>query len=84
MHPPVIIYALSTCVHCAKAKELLDELIDGNYTCHYVDRLTGDDRNDRMRELRLINPTLSFPTIRIGDTVILGNKDDEIRVALGL
>ncbi|GAB7079255.1 glutaredoxin family protein [Megalodesulfovibrio paquesii] len=84
MHPPVTIYALSTCVHCTKARELLDTLLGGDYACHYIDRLSGEDRNDRMRELRLINPTLSFPTIRIGDAVILGHKEEEIRKALGL
>lgn len=79
----VTIYALSTCHHCGKAKELLESLIGADgFTCHYVDRLSGDARNDIMRELRRANPSLSFPTVVIGDTVIIGNKDEEIKAAL--
>lgn len=77
-----VIYALTTCPHCVKTKELLDTIIPGDYDCHYIDRLSGDERNDRMRELRLRNPTLTFPTIVIGNAVILGHKEDEIRAAL--
>lgn len=80
---PVTIYALSTCIHCSRAKELLDTLTGGDYTCHHVDQLSGDERNDRMRELRAINPECSFPTIIIGDKTIIGHKEDAIRQALG-
>jgi hypothetical protein len=31
-----------------------------------------------------MNQRLSFPTIVIGETVIVGNNQDEIRKALGL
>jgi len=34
--------------------------------------------------VRKLNPRCSFPTIIIGDKVIVGHKEDEIKEALGL
>ncbi len=77
MQQPTL-YALSTCAHCAKVKGLLEEL-GVDYNCVYVDRLAGDDRNKRMRELKRHNPELSFPTLVAGDDVIVGSKEEQIR-----
>ncbi len=80
MPQDIIMFGLSTCVHCKKARELLEELVgqDG-FTMIYMDRLSGDERNDRMRELRGYNSELSFPTIIIDGKVILGHREDSIR-----
>ena len=80
MPQDIIMFGLSTCVHCKKARELLEELVgqDG-FTMIYMDRLSGDERNDRMRELRGYNSELSFPTIIIDGKVILGHREDIIR-----
>lgn len=83
MRDDVIVYGLSTCVHCQKARELLESLLgEGNFRMIYMDRLIGDERNDRMRELRRHNSELSFPTIVIGEAVVLGNKEEKIRELL--
>lgn len=54
------------------------------YECTDVDLLQGEERQQTISEIRKINQRLSFPTIVIGDTVIVGNNPDEIRKALGL
>jgi glutaredoxin-like protein NrdH len=76
------LFALSTCVHCSKVKELLTSL-DVDFDTLYVDRMSGDERNQRMRELKDYNPQLSFPTLVVGDEVVVGNKEQKIRQILG-
>jgi len=49
-----------------------------------VDLLEGEERKEILEEVRKLNPKCSFPTIKIGDRVIVGFKEDEIREALGL
>jgi glutaredoxin-like protein NrdH len=79
----VKMFTLSTCGHCKAAKEFLRELgVEYDYTD--VDLLQGEERNKAISEVRKINQRLSFPTIVIGETVIVGNNPDEIRKALGL
>lgn len=83
MTQPITLYALSTCAHCRKVGELLTELVGSDEFKHvYVDRLSGDERNTIMRELRSWNPQMSFPTTIIGKTVITGDKEETIRKAL--
>ncbi|GAB4483325.1 MAG: glutaredoxin family protein [Thermodesulfovibrionales bacterium] len=83
MPPAVKLYALSTCSHCKAAKKLLgDCAIQFSFTD--VDLLTGKEREAIIEEVRRFNPECSFPTIIIGDTVIVGFKESEIRKALGL
>lgn len=48
----------------------------------YVDMLIGQERSDTLRELKRINPAVSFPTLRIGENVIVGFKAEEIEKAL--
>jgi glutaredoxin len=80
---PVKMYTLSTCGHCKAAKELMKELgVAFDYTD--VDLLEGDERQNTINEVKKVNQRLSFPTIIIGETVIVGNNSDEIRKALGL
>jgi glutaredoxin-like protein NrdH len=76
-------YTLSTCGHCRAAKAFLNE-IGAKYDYTDVDLLEGEERQNAIRELRKINQRLTFPTIVIGDTVIVGNNPDAIKRALGL
>ncbi|MFW6415476.1 MAG: glutaredoxin family protein [Thermodesulfobacteriota bacterium] len=77
----VFLYALSTCVHCKNAKELLDRKgVDYDYC--YVDKLTGEERQNAIEEIKKYNPGLSFPTIIIDDKCIVGYKEQEIEQAL--
>lgn len=83
MSQPIRVFALSTCIHCKKAKEFLDKC-GVNYEPTHVDQLTGQERSDAIDEVKKINPAQSFPTIIIGDTVIVGFRQEEIEKALGI
>lgn len=79
----VKLYALSTCVHCRNTKEYLNSCGVG-YECVEVDKLTGEERQQVIEEVRNLNPSCSFPTIVIGDKIIVGFRKEEIREALNL
>jgi glutaredoxin len=52
------------------------------FECIYVDLLTGEERSETLRELRRLNPEATFPTLVVGDKVIVGYKKEEIRQTL--
>ncbi|MGD9161662.1 MAG: glutaredoxin family protein [Desulfobacteraceae bacterium] len=79
----VKIYTLSTCSHCKATKQFLNEC-EIKYDFTDVDILQGEERKAVLDDIRKINPKCSFPTIIIGDKVIVGFKEDEIKEALGL
>lgn len=81
--PAVKLYALSTCGHCRSTKKALVEM-GVAYDCVEVDTLTGQERTDTIEEVKKVNPNLSFPTLVIGETVIVGHKEQAIKDALGL
>jgi glutaredoxin len=83
MNPHIKIYTLSTCSHCKSTKKLLDECTV-KYEFTDVDLLSGAERQAIIEEVKRFNPECSFPTIIIGDKVIIGFKEQEIRKALGL
>ena len=79
----VKMYTLSTCSHCRRTKEFFrDQSVDFEYTD--VDLLSGDERKAVVELVRKINPRVSYPTIIIGETIIVGFKEKEIKEALGL
>jgi glutaredoxin-like protein NrdH len=81
--PPVKIYSLSTCSHCKSTKKMLaDCTVQYDYVD--VDTLVGEERAAILEDIKKINPKCSFPTVIIGDTVIVGFKEKEIKEALGL
>jgi len=49
-----------------------------------VDLLSGEERTAILEDVRKFNPECSFPTIIIGDKVIVGFQENEIRLALGI
>lgn len=83
MQPKVKIYTLSTCSHCRDAKKFLHEH-DVSYECTEVDMLEGSKRAATIEEVKKINPRCTFPTITVGNEVIVGFNEKEIRKALGL
>jgi glutaredoxin-like protein NrdH len=83
METPVKLYTLSTCGHCKATKEFLNDF-NVEYEFTDVDLLQGEERAAVLEDVRKWNPKCSFPTIIIGDKVIVGNKQDEIKEALGL
>ena len=79
----VKIFSLSTCGHCKATKRFLSEC-EIVYEFVDVDLLEGDERKAILEDVKKINPKCSFPTIQIGDKVIVGYKEKEIKEALGL
>jgi glutaredoxin len=77
------VYSLSTCSHCKSTKRLLSECTV-KYEFVDVDLLEGDERKAILEDVKKFNPRCSFPTVIIGDTVIVGFKEKEIREALKL
>jgi glutaredoxin len=54
------------------------------YEATDVDLLDGEERAAILEDVRKWNPRCSFPTIIIGDKVIVGYREDEIKEALSL
>lgn len=79
----ITIYSLSTCSHCKSTKKLLSECTV-KYDFVDVDLLEGDERKAILADVKKFNPRCSFPTIIIGETVVVGFKEKEIKEALGL
>jgi glutaredoxin-like protein NrdH len=59
---------------------------DNGITFDYidVDLLQGEDKQRTLQEVEQYNPNRSFPTIIIGDNIIIGFREDDIREALGI
>jgi glutaredoxin len=83
MLPMVRMYTLSTCYHCKATKKLLTDS-GVKYEFTDVDLLAGKEQNDILEDVRKINPRCTFPTIIVGDRIIVGFQEQEIRKALGL
>jgi glutaredoxin-like protein NrdH len=79
----VKLYTLSTCSHCRATKEFLNDC-SIKYDFEDVDLLEGEERKAILEDVKKWNPKCSFPTIVIGDKVIAGFKENEIREALGI
>ena len=81
--PRIKLYTLSTCSHCNRTKRFFwDNGIDMEF--EDVDLLTGEARERVMDQVRKLIPNCTFPTICIGDTVIVGFNEEELRKALNL
>ena len=81
--PPVKMFSLSTCSHCKSTKRLLNECTV-KYDFVDVDLLQGEEKAAILEEVKKFNPNCSFPTVIIGDKVIVGYKEKEIKEALGI
>lgn len=79
----IVLFSLSTCGFCLNIKKMLDDLrID--YTLLQVDEMDHDEKQEAMRDLRKINPKCSFPTVQVGEEVIVGYKVQEIKEQIGI
>jgi glutaredoxin-like protein NrdH len=83
MDKTIKVYTLSTCGHCRTTKKFLDAC-KVQYEFEDVDLLKGEERAAILEDIKQLNPRCSFPTIIIGDRVVVGFKEDEIREAIGL
>lgn len=77
------LYSLSTCSHCKACKKFLGECgIEYEFTD--VDLLSDDDRKPILDEIKKLTSKCAFPTVIIGERVIVGFKEQEIKEALGI
>lgn len=83
MAKKVKMYTLSTCSHCKATKRFLSEN-NIAFDAMDVDLLQGEAREAMLNEIIQYNPQRSFPTIIIGDRIIIGFKERDIREALGI
>ena len=79
----VKVFSLSTCSHCKSTKKLLSDCTV-KYDFVDVDLLEGEERKAILEDVKKFNPKCSFPTVIIGEKVIVGYKEDKIKEALGL
>lgn len=77
------LYTLSTCSHCMRTKRFFkDNGIEMEFID--VDLLTSAERESVMDEIRKLNPDCSFPTICIGDIIIVGYNEQKLKKALNM
>lgn len=77
------LYSLSTCGHCKSCKRFLGDCgIEYEFTD--VDLLPDSDKEEVIAEIKRLTTRCAFPTLIIGEKVIVGFKENEIREALGL
>jgi glutaredoxin-like protein NrdH len=77
------LFTLSTCSHCIRTKRFFkDNGIDMEFID--VDLLTSAERESVMDEVRKLNPDCSFPTICIGDVIIVGFNEEKLKKALDI
>ena len=74
----LLLFALSTCIHCKHAKEFLNSH-DVKYDLVHVDLVRDAEREAVMEEVMKFNPKLSFPTLVVdgGQEVIVGFREDK-------
>ena len=79
----VILYGLSTCIHCRHAIEFLEQS-GVDFDRIYVDKLEGEERAEVLIIVKGYNPRISFPTIVVdnGKYIIVGFQQNELREAL--
>lgn len=80
---PCKLYSLSTCSHCRSCKKFLGECgIEYEFTD--VDLLPEEEKKATLEEIKKLTSRCAFPTVVIGDKVIVGFRENELREALGI
>jgi glutaredoxin-like protein NrdH len=79
----VMVFALSTCGWCRKARQLL-ESNSVAYEYVYVDLAQGAERDEVTRELSKWTSRQGFPTTIVNGEVIIGYDEEKLRKALKL
>ncbi|SDO35693.1 Glutaredoxin [Desulforhopalus singaporensis] len=82
-YPQIKLYAVSTCSHCRALMEFLQQnRLPFEFV--YVDELLGEERRDTIKKVKQVNKRCSFPTTVIGEAVVVGFKEDELKEVLGI
>jgi glutaredoxin-like protein NrdH len=79
----VKLYALSTCSHCRSTKDLLNQC-KVSYDCVDIDTLEGEQRKRVIEEVKKLNPKCTLPTLVVGDKIVVGFREEQIKEALGI
>lgn len=79
----IILYSLTTCGFCQAIKKMFNDL-GINYQCVEADELSETEKKKAIKGLREVNPKCSFPTVVVGDQVIVGYKVQEIKETIGI
>jgi len=77
------VFALSTCPYCRQARSFLSEN-NVDFDVVEVDKLTGQERNDTIDEVKRLSGGVSFPVIVSGDEVVVGYDKARISAIAGL
>jgi len=78
-----LLLALSTCPRCQRMKKFLQEH-HVNVKIVDVDLLPLNDKKATYRFMHPVNPSLSFPTLIVGELAVVGEDYDGVREVLGL
>ena len=71
----VLMYAISTCGWCKRAKRLLNDL-DVEYEYVNIDLVTNEDRHKIRLDIQSRGGRLLFPTLIIDDKLLLTNPPE--------
>ena len=80
----ILVFGLSTCIWCKKAKQLLEDDLKVEFRYIFVDKLGDAEKEEALDLMQKYNPAGGFPTTVINDEkVIVGYRARDIREALG-
>ena len=74
-------YGLSTCMWCKKTKAILDSK-NLDYTHIFVNELPDDEKENVKARVKELNPANTYPTVKIGDQVIVGHHPEQLEEAI--
>jgi len=80
MNKPTL-YVISTCPKCHRVQSYLNQ-IGFEYDMIAIDLISREERSAIIDSLRRYNPSPSFPTLDLGDTILIGTTIDEINQVL--
>lgn len=72
----LVLFALSTCGWCRKARNFLDDN-KLTYRFVYVDLLQGDAQKEVFEEVKKRNPRKTFPTLVVDSEEVLAGFNEE-------
>lgn len=79
----VKLFSISTCPHCKATKKMLDECTI-QYEFTDLDLISEEEREKILEDVKKYNPRCTFPTIIIGNKVIVGFREELIKEALDI
>jgi len=78
-----LLFALSTCPRCNRMKRFLEERGVQAVVVN-IDRLERAEKKEHLQFISQMNPTVTFPTLVIGELAVIGEDYAGAKEALGL